>query len=152
MPIPVSRGRLPAPVQSAAVRSDEGSNSRRSEDETTAAEPSVASPGSLRADAGRFRAVHGRGILAHHGGNGGNCQISISRLEAEPNFEASVQASGRLEGQPVRWSGRFNAGHIGDFCRVTRSAMPCTEEAGGEPLDGTRRSDVHAHRLRGVIP
>ena len=63
----MSRGRLPAPVQSAAVRSDEGSNSRRSEDETTAAEPSVASPGSLRADAGRLRAVQGRGILATMG-------------------------------------------------------------------------------------
>ena len=63
----MSRGRLPAPVQSAAVRSDEGSNSRRSEDETTAAEPSVASPGSLRADAGRFQAVQGRGILATMG-------------------------------------------------------------------------------------
>ena len=46
-----------------------------------------------------------------------------SRLEAEPIFEASVQAPGRLEGQPVRWSGLFTAGHVGDLCRVTRSAM-----------------------------
>ena len=64
MPIPVSRGRLPAPVQ---VVTREGSNSRRLEDETTAAEPSVASPGSLRADAGRLRAVQGRGILVTMG-------------------------------------------------------------------------------------
>ena len=63
----MSRGRLPAPVQSAAVRSDEGSNSRLSEDETAAAELPVASPGSLRADAGRFQAVQGRGILATMG-------------------------------------------------------------------------------------
>ena len=122
MPIPVSRGRLPAPVQSAAVRSDEGSNSRRSEDETAAAELPVASPGSLRADAGRFQAVQGRGILATMGKW---WQLSDFHFKARgrANFETSVQAPGRLEGQPVRWGGLFTAGHIGDFCRVTRSAM-----------------------------
>ena len=36
------------------------------------------------------------------------------------NFEAGVQAPGRLEGQPV-WSGIFTAGYIGNLCRVTRS-------------------------------
>ena len=83
------------------MRSDEGSNSRRSEDETTAAEPSVASPGSLRADAGRLRAVQGRGILATMGKW---WQLSEFHFKARgrANFEASVQAPGRLEGQPVR--------------------------------------------------
>ena len=37
------------------------------------------------------------------------------KARGRANFEASVQAPGRLEGQPVRWSGLFTAGHIGDF-------------------------------------
>ena len=90
MPIPVSRGRLPAPVQ---VVTREGSNSRRLEDETTAAEPSVASPGSLRADAGRLRAVQGRGILATMGKW---WQLSEFHFKARgrANFEAKRPGSG----------------------------------------------------------
>ena len=45
------------------------------------------------------------------------------KARGRANFETSVQAPGRLEGQPVQWGGLFTAGHIGFFCRVTRSAM-----------------------------
>ena len=49
-------------------------------------------------------------------GNGGNCQNFISRLEAEPTSRPSVQAPGRLEGQPVRveWTlhGRTHRGSL----------------------------------------
>ena len=115
MPIPVSRGRLPAPVQSAAVRSDEGSNSRRSEDETTAAEPSVASPVSLRADAGRLRAVQGRGILATMGKW---WQLSEFHFKARgrANFEAKRPGSGPPRGAAgaVEWTlhGRTHRGSL----------------------------------------
>ena len=97
------------------MRSDEGSNSRRSEDETTAAEPSVASPGSLRADAGRLRAVQGRGILATMGKW---WQLSDFHFKARgrANFEAKRPGSGPPLGAAgaVEWTlhGRTHRGSL----------------------------------------
>ena len=88
---------------------------RRSEDETTAAEPSVASPGSLRADAGRLRAVQGRGILATMGKW---WQLSGFHFKARgrANFEAKRPGSGPPRGAAgaVEWTlhGRTHRGSL----------------------------------------
>ena len=96
------------------MRSDEGSNSRRSEDETAAAELPVASPGSLRADAGRFQAVQGRGILATMGKW---WQLSDFHFKARgrADFEDQRPGSGLPRGAAGAVGGLFTAEHIGIF-------------------------------------
>ena len=157
VPIPVSRGRLPAPVQSAAVRSDTRAPTAGGQ-KTRLLQPSPPSPppGLCVPMLGGSGLYRGGGYWPPWG-NGGNCQNFISRLEAEPTSRPSVQAPGRLEGQPVRWSGLFTAGHIGDLCRVTRSAMdmdlrPQAVRGHGLALSCLRFRNGSSHRPRGVIP
>ena len=127
VPIPVSRGRLPEPVQSAAVRSDEGKR-----EATPSSDPELGPPAAaaLRIPHRGSRAAQSTCPAGRSAYREDGPRVATAASGSDEGGRASRTAAARAKNRPLTQAGR------GWILHMRRSACAC----GGKRLSGRESS------------